>query len=139
MQLGDCASFLFCRGIAGDTFSSGDGLRVFLHYACEQESMEGLLVKSAMIVAALCAALVSGPVAAQAKGMTDTELYCSIVPLTSKCAPAKPAAAAVAAPAVAVAKAATVAATTAAKIGIKTMSCTKAAAGAGHLYDCTWK
>lgn len=96
-------------------------------------------MKSVMIAAALCAALcASTPVAVQAKGMTDVQLYCTFFPWTAKCAPAKPAAAKPAAKPAAVASVKP-AASKPAPMGIKTMHCVKAAAGAGHLYSCTWK
>jgi len=104
-------------------------------------------VKSAMIVAALFAAVcVSAPMAVQAastatgslKGMTDTQLYCSLFSWTAKCAPA----AAKAAPAkTAMVKPAAVAVPAAkgtTKLGIKTMACAKAAPGKGYLYTCSW-
>jgi len=49
-------------------------------------------VKSVLIAAALCAAMVSVPAAAQAATgkLSDHDLYCSFRPLTSKCAPATP-------------------------------------------------
>jgi hypothetical protein len=117
--------------------------------------MEGISVKSAMILAALCAALsLSAPLAAQAattamtpaktpaKGMSDVEMYCKFFPWTAKCASTTPAKAAVmpvkqmamakpAAPMAPMAKPA--------HMGMKMMTCVKAAPGQGHLFSCTWK
>jgi hypothetical protein len=91
-------------------------------------------VKSAMILAAFCAALCVSTPAAQAIGPTDNELFCKFFPLTAKCtAPAKPAPVK---PAMKVA-AAKPAATP--KLGIKMLSCVKAPADKPYLYTCVWK
>ena len=52
-------------------------------------------MKTALLVAALCAAVISAPFGAQAAmtKLTDHDLYCSVRPLTSKCAPVTPVAA----------------------------------------------
>ena len=103
-------------------------------------------MKATMVVAALFAALcVSAPMTAEAastatsplKGMTDTQLYCSLFSWTAKCAPAKaavkPAKTAMVKPAAVVAPAAK-----AAKPGIKMLACAKAAPGKAYLYTCAW-
>jgi hypothetical protein len=104
------------------------------------ENLEGFSVKSVMILAALCAALCVSVPAAQAKGMTDKEIYCTFMPMAKMCAPAaaKPAMAkpAMAKPAMAMAKPA---AAKPAPKGIKMMACVKAEPGKGHLYSCKWK
>jgi hypothetical protein len=137
MQFGDCAS-LFRRDAAGADVKSCARCSKFLPHARATRKLEEFPVKSAMIVAALCAGLLaSTPVAVQAKGPTDVQLYCTFFPFTAKCAPAKPAAAAPAArPAVV---AAAKPAVKPAAFHIKTMQCAKAPAGAGHLYSCSWK
>jgi hypothetical protein len=90
-----------------------------------------------MIVGALCAALsVSAPVTAQAATtkLTDHDIYCTFMPLTSKCAPAKP----VAKPAaVKVAAAKPVAKATA--MSIKMLHCEKRTDGKPFLMSCAWK
>lgn len=92
-----------------------------------------------MIVGALAVALcVSAPVTAQAamSKLTDHDIYCTFMPLTSKCAPAKP----VAKPAMKVAMAKT------GKMskyvphtGLEVMVCTKRTDGKPFLMSCGWK
>lgn len=107
-------------------------------------------MKSVMILAALCAALCVSTPAAQAKGMTDKEIYCTFMPMATMCAPAKPAMAkpamapAMAKPAMAMAKPAMAKpapkmAAAAPAMGMKMMACTKADKGKGYLYSCKWK
>jgi hypothetical protein len=94
-------------------------------------------VKSALILAAVCAALCVSAPAAQAVGPKDSELFCKFFPLTTKCSPAKPAAVVKAAPVkVAAVKPAAVATP---KLGVKVMSCVKAPADKPYLYSCVWK
>jgi len=107
------------------------------------ENLEGFSVKSVMILAALCAALCVSVPAAQAKGMTDKEIYCTFMPMAKMCAPAaaKPAMAkpAMAKPAMAKPAPKKVAAAKPAPVGIKMLACVKAEPGKGHLYSCKWK
>jgi hypothetical protein len=104
-------------------------------------------MKSTMMVAALfAAACVAAPMTVQAaspaasslKGMTDTQLYCSLFAWTAKCAPAtataKPAKTAMAKPAAV----AVPAAKATPKLGIKTLACAKAEPGKAYLYTCSW-
>jgi len=96
-------------------------------------------VKSLMIVAALGAALtMSAPVTAQAAmaKLTDHDLYCSFMPLTSKCAPAKP----MAKPAmkVAMSKPGTMAKHVP-FTGMEMMVCTKRTDGKPYLMSCIVK
>lgn len=105
-------------------------------------------MKSVMIAAALCAAFcLSAPAsfaatAPTATKLTDHDLYCSwFYPLTSKCGPAKPVAAAAAkpAPVPVMASAKPMAPAKAAPVGIKVMSCVPASKGSAYLFACTWK
>lgn len=90
-----------------------------------------------MIAAALCAAFCISVPAAQAAGMskmTDTQIFCTFMPMASKCTTPSAPVKAVAKPAkVAMAKPA------APKVGLKVMSCVPAAKGKAYLYDCVWK
>ena len=98
-------------------------------------------MKSLMIAGALCAALcVSVPVTAQAATakLTDHEIYCTFMPLTSKCAPAKPAAKPAAAPKVAAAKPAKMSKYVP-FTGLEVMTCTKRTDGQPYLLSCSWK
>jgi hypothetical protein len=92
-------------------------------------------MKSALMLAALCAALCVSAPAVQAKGMSDTDLYCKLMPLTAKChaTPAKSAPAKPVAKQVAAAKAVTVKAP-----HFKMMSCVKST-DKKFLYSCSWK
>ena len=100
-------------------------------------------MKSAMIVAALCAAFCVSTPAVQAKGMSDTDLFCKFFPLASKCAPAKPAATPahhmskpMAKPMLAMAKPAAKPMT---KMSIKMWHCEKRTDGKPYLLSCAWK
>lgn len=94
-----------------------------------------------MIAGALCAALcVSAPVTAQAAmaKLTDHDIYCSFMPLTSKCAPAvKPAAK----PAmkVAMSKPAGKMSKYVPHTGLEMLVCTKRTDGKPYLMSCVWK
>lgn len=95
-------------------------------------------MKSVLILAAVCAALCVSAPAAQAVGPKDSELFCKIFPLTTKCTPStKPAPVTMAKPMkMAAVKPAAVATPT---MGIKMMSCVKAPADKPYLYSCVWK
>jgi hypothetical protein len=94
-------------------------------------------MKSALMLAALCAALCVSTPAVQAKGMGDAELYCKLMPLTAKCQPAKAAAAKPVVMHVAATKLAPKAVTTKAP-HLKMLSCEKAT-GKKFMYSCSWK
>ena len=96
-------------------------------------------MKSALILAAVCAALCVSAPAAQAVGPKDSELFCKFFPLTTKCSPAKPAAMPMAKPAPMKIAAVKPAAVATPKMSIKMMSCVKAPADKAYLYSCVWK
>ena len=103
-------------------------------------------MKSVMILAALGAALcMSAPLGVQAAKLTDHDLYCTFIPLTSKCAPAKPAMAApMAKPAPVVAMAApmakpAMAMAKPAAMTVKMYHCEKRTDGKPYLMSCSWK
>src|SRR6185312_13042414 len=103
-------------------------------------------MKSVLIAAAICAALVSVPMSAQAATtkLTDHQLYCAFAPWMKMCATATPApakAAAKAAPAKpAVTKVAAVKPTPAVKsASLKVYVCEKRTDGKPFLLSCSWK
>lgn len=103
------------------------------------------MLKSVLVAAALGAAMLVAPVAAQAatantplKGMSDVQLYCTFFSWTAKCAPAAAVAPKAAPAKVAAVKPAAVK-PVAARAGIKMLDCTKAAPGKAYLYSCSWK
>jgi hypothetical protein len=102
----------------------------------------GTLVKSAMILAALCAAFCVSTPAVQAKGMTDMDMYCKILPMTAKCkapAPAKPVAAVPMAKPAAMKMAMAKPAPKPMAMGMKMMGCVPAPAGSKFFLTCNWK
>jgi len=108
-------------------------------------------MKSVLIAAAICAALVSVPMSAQAATtkLTDHQLYCAFAPWMKMCATATPApakaaakvATAKAAPAKpAVTKVAAVKPTPAVKsASLKVYVCEKRTDGKPFLLSCSWK
>ena len=97
-------------------------------------------MKSILIAAALCAALCASiPATAQAATtkLTDHDIYCSFIALTSKCNPAKPVVAPVkAAPKIAMVKPVAV---KPAMTAMKVMACVKRTDGKPFLLSCSWK
>ena len=101
-------------------------------------------MKSAIVAAALCAAvLMSAPAQAAAHAkMTDHDLYCTFMPWLKLCAPAKPAPMAKPAPvakAKPVAKPVVVAAAKPAAMTLKMYHCEKRTDGKPYLLSCAYK
>jgi len=146
MQNGDGQGAFRGGATAWHTFPAGVVLSVAKRRAPAllEKIWRDSLLKSAIVAAALCAAvLATAPVQAAAPAkVTDHDIYCTFMPWLKLCGPAKPAAAVVVKPVAKAAPAAKPVVVASAKVAapkIKMMQCEKRTDGKPFLLSCTYK